>query len=371
MDKRMAGLVFGYSRKSWYLALLCLFTVANLSVANIANAQASYTVQKLSILVQADPNNKHTDLIDTENNLNEFSVSEFLVAVQSAARNLDYDGIYIYQSGARIQSTRIIHIVDGTGEKERVEILDGRPRECLRNNGVEQCLLPERKHIISRPARSDHFPGILLANVPAIYNYYEWRRSNHVFRIAGRDCAVSELRALDNLRYSYRFCTDLETNLLLKMQTINAVGELVDQLAFTRIKIGTDVSPEKLQSHWDTRNWSIWSEASKPIDLQDLDIQFAWPSGFTPVAAMNRLLAPNHEVTQIVISDGLAAISVFIETFKPEIVQKFRQGSLHEGAVNIYRHQLDTNWLTIVGEVPKQTIKQLADNIQLKPEAAQ
>lgn len=302
---------------------------------------------------------------------NENPVNKFLSAVQTAARTLDYDGIYVYQHGGFIQSTRVVHLVDGTGEHERLEILDGKPRECLRHNGVEQCLLPEHKHIVSRPARSDHFPGVLLAQVPSTYEYYKWRQLPYTYRVAGRECSISELKSLDALRYSYRFCTDTENNLLLKMQTINAAGELIDQVAFARIKTGTDVAPEKLKSQWNTRDWSLWSETSKKVDLHALGWRFSLPAGFVPIAEMSRSLGPDHNVMQLVLSDGLAAVSVFIETFNPDIVQKLRQGSLREGAVNVYRLRLASYWLTVVGEVPRKTIKDLAQAIQYVPDTAQ
>lgn len=368
MARAPFGSKIGFIGKARLLAWCVLTLVSMLCLSNIVWAQET---QKLSILVEAQIKDAPAKLIEQDYVLEDLTLEEFLINIQSAARKLDYDGVYVYQNGSNIQSTRVIHVVDGTGEKERIEILDGRPRECLRHNGVEQCLLPERKHIISRPARSDHFPGLLLANLPAIYSHYEWRKSNDVFRIAGRNCAVSELRATDHLRYSYRFCTDLATNLLLKIQTLDSSGKLVDQLAFTRITIGADVIPEKLKSSWDTRDWSIWSESSSPVDLQAMGWRISFPDGYAPIAEMSRPLGPDHEVMQLVLSDGLAAISVFIETFRPEIVQKFKQGSLHEGAVNIYRLKLASYWLTIVGEVPRRTIEQLAGAIQFVPEAAQ
>jgi len=51
-----------------------------------------------------------------------------LQKIQSAASQLDYSGVFMYQQGATMQSTRIVHIVDGTGERERLEVLDGAPR---------------------------------------------------------------------------------------------------------------------------------------------------------------------------------------------------------------------------------------------------
>ena len=43
-----------------------------------------------------------------------------------------------------MRSSRIIHVVDGTGERERLEVLDGSPREFIRHNETQLCLIPEK-----------------------------------------------------------------------------------------------------------------------------------------------------------------------------------------------------------------------------------
>lgn len=294
----------------------------------------------------------------------------FLQQVQHAARSLDYAGVYVYQQGHTLQSLRLVHLVDGTGERERLEVLDGTPRECLRQNGVEQCLLPERKLVVVQPAHSDHFPGVLLGDARTIADHYDWRASSHIYRVAGRECSVSEFKARDHLRYSYRICADTETHLLLKSQTLDPAGNLVEQVAFSSIRMGADVQPAALSTHWDTRDWRLVTESCHPTDLQAQGWRFTLPAGFQPVAELSRQIGPAHLVDQLVISDGLAVISVFIETFDPKRDQNIRQGDLRQGAVNIHRMRLASYWLTVVGEAPAQTIRDLARAVQYVPQAA-
>lgn len=294
----------------------------------------------------------------------------FLQQTQKSARTLDYSGIFVYQQGHDLQASHLTHVLDGTGERERLEALDGPPRECLRQNGIEQCLHPKRRVVVIRPARSEHFPGLLLGNNQAIVEHYDWRPIPHAYRVAGRDCAISEIRARDELRYSYRICTDTETHLLLKIQTLDADGNLVDQTAFSSVQLGADVQPATLTPPWDTRNWGLLTDASKDTDLGALGWRFILPPGFQPVAQLSRQIGQDHIVDQLVISDGLAAISIFIETFNPELDQNIRQGDLRQGAVNIYRMRLASYWLTAVGEVPAQTIRDLVHAVQYVPQAA-
>ncbi|KAB0605612.1 MucB/RseB C-terminal domain-containing protein [Castellaniella defragrans] len=294
----------------------------------------------------------------------------FLRQVQAAARTLDYAGVTVYQQGRMLQATHLVHQVDGTGERERQEVLDGSPQECLRQNGMEQCLLPEHRLIVMRPAHSDHFPALLLGEGEAVPRHYEWTPLGRTYRVAGRECAVSELRARDALRYSYRICTDLQNHLLLKSQTLDAEGRLVDQVAFSSIHFGADIPPGALASRWNTRDWRLRTETSRPANLAAQGWRFAPPAGFQPIAELTRQMGAGHAVDQLVLSDGLAAISIFIETFDPKRDQSIRQGGLRQGAISIYRMRLASYWLTAVGEVPAQTVHDLAHAVQYLPQAA-
>ncbi|TAN30258.1 MAG: siderophore-interacting protein [Castellaniella sp.] len=297
-------------------------------------------------------------------------IDDFLQQVQTAARTLDFAGVYVYQQGAVIQSTRLAHVVDGTGERERLEALDGEPRECLRQNDIQRCLYPDRKLVVAQPARSDHFPGLLLGDGRSLGKRYEWKPSSRAYRVAGRRCTVSELLARDRLRYSYRVCTDQKTHLLLKSQTLDPRGHIVDQVAFGSIRLGTDVPTNALDAKWDTHGWKQETESGTPTDLQAKGWRFSPPAGFAPVVQLSRKIGPNHGVDQLVLSDGLAAISIFVETFDPKRDQNVKQGGMRQGALNIYRLRLASYWLTAVGEVPAQTVRDVAHAVQYVPKAA-
>ncbi len=60
-----------------------------------------------------------------------------------------------------------------------------------------------------------------------------------------------------------------------------------------------------------------------------------------------------REVSRIVFSDGLAAISVLIE---PD----------SQGAMNVLGRRQGDHWLTVVGEVPAAAIRQVSNSIELK-----
>ncbi len=293
-----------------------------------------------------------------------------LVQIQNAARTLDYSGITVYQQGRSLQAALLVHWVDGSGERERFETLDGLPRECLRENRKEQCLYPDQRLVIRRTVGPDHFPALLQADPGLIAQHYEWRPALGTYRVAGRDCMVSELAARDTLRYSYRLCTDLENHLLLKTQTFDEHGHLIDQMAFSRLKLSPDVGPADMASRYDAKDWAVREENSRSVDLLGEGWRFALPPGFRPQAEITYQVGPEQAVNQLVISDGLAAISIFIETFDAQRDQNLQEGSLRQGAINIYRTRLAAYWLTAMGEVPAQTVHDVVHAAQYTPGTA-
>src|SRR5690606_36411945 len=175
-----------------------------------------------------------------------------LERIQQAARKLDYSGVFTYQQGAFIQSSRLVHVIDGTGERGRLQVLDGQPREFLRHNDTVQCLIPEKKTVLIERRRGDRFPGLLLGEARAIGEHYRIRTEPQMHRVAGRECRLIRIEQLDDRRYGYKLCADAETGLLLKAQTLAPDSGVIEQVAFTSLRLGPEVEDSQLQSEWST-----------------------------------------------------------------------------------------------------------------------
>jgi sigma-E factor negative regulatory protein RseB len=68
-------------------------------------------------------------------------------------------------------------------------------------------------------------------------------------------------------------------------------------------------------------------------------------------------------VAHIVLSDGLAAISVFIEpaTSKRPVPHA---GLARQGAINVYTRPVANHWVTVVGEAPAESVKYIANAVE-------
>jgi sigma-E factor negative regulatory protein RseB len=294
-------------------------------------------------------------------------VLQWLHKIQAAARELDYAGVYTYQQGDLMLSSRIVHMVDGTGERERLEMLDGPRREFVRHNEVTQCLIPDKKLVLVERRRGDRFPALLLGSGEAIPQHYDLRSDDTQHRIAGRDCVITELVPKDGHRYGYRLCTDSRTHLLLKAQTISAQHGVVDQMTFTSLQIGTKVEPAELSPSWETKDWTFLETKTTPVDLARDGWRIPLPPGFQVVKQVSRPMKQGKKVSQLVMSDGLAAISVFIEPYDPALEDSVVLGPASTGAMNIFRTRIGEHWLTSLGEAPPMALQEIAERTEFVP----
>lgn len=292
---------------------------------------------------------------------------DFLRKVQSAARQLDYSGVYTYQQGNIMVSSRVVHIVDGTGERERIEMLDGPAREFVRHNDTTQCLIPEKKLIVMERRRGDRFPALILGDGNGIPDNYVIKTGGGLKRVAGRECSVTELLPRDQNRYGYLLCTDTKTHLLLKAQTVSPEHGLIDQMVFTSLQVGDAVAPAQLASSWDTKGWQVLETPMTPVDLAKSGWRIPFPAGFQAVKQVSRPMKRGKQVSQLVMSDGLAAISVFIEPYDASRDHPLATGAVSSGAMNIFRTRIGEHWLTSLGEVPAETLRDIAERTEFVP----
>jgi sigma-E factor negative regulatory protein RseB len=303
----------------------------------------------------------------------------WLKKIQSAAQRLNYSGTFVYQQGSQVRTSRITHVRDGKNELEKLEVLDGKPREYIRNNEEIICYVPEAKTLlVEKRVTQDVFPAILAANPTDLAQHYSIKKGE-TGRVAGFDCQAVVLEPKDNLRYGYKLWAEKSTGLLLRAQTLNDKKDVVEQIAFTQIAIGNVDRRLVKPSFTNTRGWRVENAAMSQVSLSNWTVKSV-PAGFKKIRELKRLLtdtaasdavsdaghstAPpsQREVSQIVFSDGLAAISVFIEPG----TQSRTEGSMQQGAMNIVGKRQGDFWLTIVGEVPSAAIKQVANSIEFK-----
>ena len=291
---------------------------------------------------------------------------QWLQKIYSASKKLSFSGTFIYQHGPFMETSRIARSVAGANSQERLDVLEGTPREIVRNNDDVTCYLPGsmtvkvEKAIVARP-----FPGLVPENVKDIAEYYTIRKGD-VWRVAGLECQSIVLEPKDAFRYGQRLCADTATGMLLKAQTLNEKNEVIEQFAFTDIRIGS-VGKAELKSRFAGKgnDWRVEHADMTPASFAELGWTLTGiPAGYRKVTEVKRRLGGSPDVGQIVLSDGMSAISVFIE---PAANRTIRQlGAARQGATSIYTRKVDDYVVTVVGETPAESARAIAQGVEYR-----
>ncbi len=288
----------------------------------------------------------------------------WLRKIAAASRQINYAGTFVYQHGRQVETSRIAHWVDSGGEQERLETMDGPPREIIRTNENVTCYLPEHKTVLVTKRHGRQFPSLLPEDLAGIADNYNVRKTE-TERVAGAECQTIALEPKDNLRYGHRFCAELVSGLLLRARTYGDKNEMVESFAFTQLLLGNAVHKDMLKSAYAAKSQG-WRVDRSALDRGEATGDSGWtlknqPPGFRKITEMRRAIAGHASVSHLVYSDGLAAISVFIE---PMPKTPPAAGPLaYQGSVNIYVRPQAEQMLTVVGETPARTVRQVAESL--------
>ncbi len=291
------------------------------------------------------------------------AAAHVLQRIQEAARTLDYEGVFAYQQSGQMQSFRITHRFDGTNEDERLEVLDNVQREFFRRNDAVRCLIPDNKIVLIESRRQARFPALLMSDPVEFSRYYDMIRSESPGRVAGRACVKLDIVPKDDLRPQFRLCADEQTGLLLKAQVLEASGKVSQQVAFTQVQIGHDIDDSVFVAPWNTDGWKVINRELSEIDLASLGWEYMVPPGYKVSQQARRVFQDGREVDQIILTDGLASISIFIEPYQENLSQHHSTGPRYMGSVNLFGKRVGDSWVMIVGEVPAVTIQTVADSM--------
>ena len=103
------------------------------------------------------------------------------------------------------------------------------------------------------------------------------------------------------------------------------------------------------------------------VSFQDRDT--GWmvknqPPGFKKIMEMKRFKpGAQAPIAHLVYSDGLAAVSVFIEPAATKHPTP-QAGLMRQGAINVYTRPVGGYWVTVVGEAPAESVKYIANAVE-------
>ena len=292
-----------------------------------------------------------------------------------AARELNYQGVFVYQNGKQTSSVQITHMNSAGQEMMRNLMLDtssqgtstqsNQPREVY-SQGTNVVIMQQKnqKMIIEKRRGQNLFPAMLPTDLRAIKFSYKAQLGAKEY-IAGREAQIIDLMPNDAFRYGYKIWADIEYGLMLKMTLVDNNNQMLEQISFSQLSTLSSKDVNWFQPKIDlTKNYVM--EDKTNINHVNTDWIIAeLPAGYVKVD--HRSLAVHGKtvpVNQMIFSDGIGSVSLFIEPLAKGVRPKM--GHMSIGSTNICARVLDGYQITVVGEVPSLPCMQIANTVSFK-----
>jgi len=278
-----------------------------------------------------------------------------------------YEGTFVHVQGDDSSVMHVSHQLQDGRIVEHVSCEDA-GRELIRDAAGVTGIFADRRTVLVEPRleRAGRLHGPLsesLADGPGVDEGLYLLALGPSERIAGRDARGLVIRPRDGFRYGYRLWLDRETNVPLKTQLVDGQGQVLEQILFTQISYGQKPAAPGGQAAASPVPAAAGAGEAPQVWVGEPARQ-AWaaarvPPGFRLTARQARVPsnAP-RSLQQVVYSDGLATVSLFVE---PAIVAIGPiEGWSQLGAANAYTITMGDHMVTAMGEVPVRTVRMLA-----------
>jgi len=294
------------------------------------------------------------------------TVEDLLRRMADAVRLLDYQGTFVYLQNDQLEAMHIAHVQTPDGERERLISLNGGPREVVREDGKVTCTSPDRGSVLVDSGEpKSGIPGIPPLEPGNLSKLYGLRLLGRD-RVAGREAIVLGIIPRDRFRYGYRLYLDHETSLPLKSDLMDENGTPLEQIMFTRLEVeqASAVPADSTESPVDqdeTPATAGEGESGPGAEPDSPRWRFGdLPTGF--VVSAHAMHGESGDVEHYVLSDGLASLSVFVESGDAE---EGLEGDSRMGAVSASGGRVEGFQVTVVGEVPLLTVRKVMHGLKL------
>lgn len=290
---------------------------------------------------------------------------DWIQKMSVAMQELSYKGRFVYLQNNQLESMSILHVNDRQGVRERLISLNGEAREILRDNDNLTCVWPSsRQVVVDQSNKSSPSPIWIPENVKHLARFYEFSLSGND-RVADHPAVIVSIKPRDNYRYGMKVWVDENNGLLLQSLLLDEWGKIKEQVMFTKLALmhyddqsSFSVIPKidsgyaLIRSHYGAESAQLESDTKWQIQ--------SMPVGFWIESSFRKKLPESNDYTQqMILTDGMASVSVFIEPTSANSLT----GETSMGAVNAYGTRFNEYTVTAIGEVPAITVRQLAESM--------
>lgn len=309
---------------------------------------------------------------------------ELLNRMNKALHQLNYKGNLAYLQGNSLSTLHVDHSVINGIENERVVRLNEAGSEVSRElKGFSLSSIPQ-----IRP------------EMEKVYSFDLGRQN----RVADIPCRIITARPKDRERYLQKYCIDTASGMLLDYMLVGKSHKPVEQFMFTTIEIrvpeaiaanpslceeGVDCSLQGVPVNSGTTTAILDQSVTAVTPVENTDVnaitdsgktmfrqisnaslEDGWimeelPAGFEISQAPHLKEASDNVVTKhYIVSDGLSSLSVFVSPLTDDALPNAIK--VNSGALNVVTQEKDGQRITVVGEVPEITLKNIVKNLRKK-----
>jgi len=291
---------------------------------------------------------------------------QMLERMTAAMSQMSYQGTFVYVQGDVVDTMRITHVSDEAGVREHLVAVSGPPREVIRDSdGMRWVLAGDESVFEDSGFNRSFFPELPIDQHDQTERSYSMKRGGSA-RIAGHQAQNLKVLPRDEFRYGYSLWLEQHSGLLLKWELIDHDRDVLAKLMFTDVRLGSEVDKGELKPASRLKKFKT-VESELPSGRQNLKSKPRWqpadlPPGFelTVHRAYDRQDEGIYE--HMVYSDGLAAVSVYIESNPSETEPTSEVRKI--GTTHAFTRSAGDLLITVVGDVPAVTIKMIGDGVK-------
>jgi sigma-E factor negative regulatory protein RseB len=293
----------------------------------------------------------------------ELNARQALTKMTNAMRVLNYQGTVAFLRNGKLETMKYFHAAEKGIEQERLLSLNSPLREIIRDADKVSCLFKSTQQAVV-----DHRPvgHSFLVDVPqdldelsAVYD----------FKMAGEEdvamlpAYVIAIQPKDDFRYVRKIWIEKQQFLPLKVAVYDLSGTVLEQVVFTDLEVKEALPFVEAKFGEATENVKHIHQLQAQASDQATFVVNNLPPGFEEIFFTRRPIHnSNQPVDHLLLSDGFAAVSVYMENKNTAM----QQGLQSVGAVNSFSRTIDDWQLTVMGEVPAKTVKFIAEGIKLR-----
>jgi len=292
---------------------------------------------------------------------------QMLERMTTAMSQMTYQGTFVYIQGDNVETMRITHVSDRDGMRERLVAVSGPPREVLRDSsGVRWVLADDRSVFEDSGFNRSFFPELPLDLNAQTERSYSLKLGSRA-RIAGHYARNLKVLPKDKYRYGYSLWLEEHSGLLLKWELIDSNHKPLAILMFTDVQLGSEVDVKELKSTTQLKKFkTVASELPSGRGLSKTTPRWQpdhLPPGFQLTAHRYFGQQDQGVYEHLVYSDGLATISVYIESISPD--SDTQAGVNRLGTTHAFSRISDDMLITVVGDVPAITVKFIGNAVKI------